>query len=328
MNSAPHLRLEDRPEFERALDEALRHAHRRPDTAAIGQRLNAEQLRTMALSAATAIAACAAVEYEHFVRLREEMRHLANLPASAAPQQRGAAKSDGGSAEGGPGRAGEAEGGVGLAGAVGEGLVETAGAGLAAMLSVLAPVLAGTAALIFLLLGYLLHMVTPEPAVAEPMRDIGLVFAVLAAAGAVVAMTALWLTALRNGSSSIRAKEEAAGPGAALADEVDRARGLWREALLERGILPFLREALADPQGSGQAPAAYVRDDLATGQSGQSGSQEPEPQQRTPRLGYSHPDFSSRTSSEAKSGEKSVRPRYTSPDFSSPDYGGPDHQPD
>ncbi|MGW4701641.1 hypothetical protein ACWEP1_15020, partial [Streptomyces sp. NPDC004285] len=51
----------------------------------------------------------------------------------------------------------------------------------------------------------------------------------------------LLLTALRN--------SPAAADGTATADdELSRAREAWRRALLERGILPFLRDALAATQ--------------------------------------------------------------------------------
>ncbi|WP_432107319.1 hypothetical protein [Streptomyces sp. AA1529] len=316
MNSAPHLLREDRPEFERVLDEALRTAHRRPDLAAIGQRLNAEQLRTMALSAATAIAACAEAEYQQFVRLREELRRPENAPSVAGAPVAGAPVA-GGPAQGGSDGAaaevrdpGQGAGSVGerLVGAMGgESLAEASGAGLMAVVSVLAPVLAATAAVIFLLLGYALRMLSPEPAVAGPIRSAGWVFAAFAAAGILVAMAGLLLTALRNGASSIRAAGGGTGadPGAGqLTEEVALARSAWREALLERGIVPFLREALADPDGPRQAPAAYV------------------PQQPGSPLGYSHPGFSSRPSSE--SDEKYSRPRFSSPDYSSPEYGGPE----
>ncbi|MEU7316076.1 hypothetical protein [Streptomyces sp. NPDC007083] len=311
MNSAPHLLREDRPEFERVLDEALRTAHRRPDLAAIGQRLNAEQLRTMALSAATAIAACAEAEYQQFVRLREELRRPENAPSvSGAPVPDGPAQggSDGAAAElRGPGQSG---GSVGerLVGAMGgESLAEASGAGLVAVVSVLAPVLAATAAVIFLLLGYALRLLSPVPAVAGPIRSAGWVFAAFAAAGILVAMAGLLLTARRNGASSIRAGGGGTGAdpgGSRLTEEVALARSAWREALLERGIVPFLREALADPDGPRQAPAVYV------------------PQPPGSPLGYSHPGFSSRPSSETD--EKHSRPRFTSPDYSSPEYGGPE----
>ncbi|WP_369208746.1 hypothetical protein [Streptomyces sp. PU-14G] len=324
MNSAPHLLREDRPDFERVLDEALRTAHRRPDLAAIGRRLNADQLRTMALSAATAIAACAEAEYQQFVRLREELRHshtAPSRPSARTPEGPDAATASGEITEAGggtgtelrePGQSGGASVGERLVGAMGgETLAEASGAGLVAMVSVLAPVLAATAAVIFLLLGYSLRLLTPEPSVAGPIRGVGWIFAALAAAGIVLALAGLLLMALRNGASSGRASSGGAGGagdgpgGGKLAQEVALARTAWREALLEHGILPFLRDALADPDGAEQAPAAFVP--------------------RPSRLGYSHPGFSSRPSSEAPAAaeETHARPRFSSPDYSSPEYGGP-----
>ncbi|NGO71861.1 hypothetical protein [Streptomyces boncukensis] len=324
MNSAPHLLREDRPEFERVLDEALRSAPRRPDLAAIGQHLNAEQLRTMALSAASAIAACAETEYRQFVRLREELRQPSNAPSSMGGTPAGRERADGGRGDGGSG----GEAGVSrLASAVGgEPFVEASGAGLMAIVSVLAPVLAGTAAVIFLLLGYTLHLMTPEPAIAQPIRSAGWVFAAFAAAGALIAMGALLLTALRNGASSVRAPrdgrpradadgtEAGAGQGegegeAGLSAEVDRAREAWRQALLERGIVPFLREALDGSRGAESPPDRTPPD----------GKHSP--------LGYSHPEFSSRPATESPQ-EHSTRPKFSSPDYSSPEYGGPDNRPE
>ncbi|MGK5632888.1 hypothetical protein ACSNOD_31195, partial [Streptomyces sp. URMC 123] len=72
MNRAPHLLPRDRPEFERVLDEALRTANRRPELAAIGRRLTVDQLRKAALAASSAISGCAASEYEHYLRVRDE----------------------------------------------------------------------------------------------------------------------------------------------------------------------------------------------------------------------------------------------------------------
>lgn len=74
MTSAPHLLTEDRPEFDRLVDEALRAAHERPELATLGERLNAEQLRTMAQGASALLAAAAAAEYGHYVKVREERR--------------------------------------------------------------------------------------------------------------------------------------------------------------------------------------------------------------------------------------------------------------
>ncbi len=139
MNSVPqHLLSEDRQDYERILDEALRSAPHRPELAAVGQRLNPEQLRTMALNATALITAAAATEYQHYAKVREELRQ----PAPSTPSSREDAS---GSAE--PGGAA-----VGLTTTMGE-VTKTAGAGTGAVVAVLAPVLAGTATAIFLLMG-------------------------------------------------------------------------------------------------------------------------------------------------------------------------------
>lgn len=124
MKSAPHLLAEDRPEYERILADALRHAHERPDLDGVGDRLNAEQLRTMALNATPLITAAAATEYDHYVKVRGELR--------------------------GPG---EPDAATSVLGSTTD-EADPAGAGTLAVIAVLAPVLAGTAALIFLVVGY------------------------------------------------------------------------------------------------------------------------------------------------------------------------------
>ncbi|GHE03762.1 hypothetical protein [Streptomyces alanosinicus] len=284
MNSVPqHLQSEDRQEFERLLDEVLRSAPHRPELAAVGQRLNLEQLRTMALNATSLITAAATAEYQHYVTVREELRH----PAMAS-----STTGDSGSAQ--PGSAttefvttfGEA--------------AENTGAGAVAIIAVLAPVLSGTAAAIFLLVGYILKTLGPGQAFAQTMLTAGWVFGAVTAASILVAAVGLLLTALRNGSSAQAQALDAAHR------ELDSAREAWRDALLERGILPFLREALAEP-----GPAAVPRM-TPRGPGG-----------RMPRLGYDRPGFSS-----PEDGSESGRPSYTSPDFSSPDFGGPEHQPE
>ncbi|WP_156727845.1 hypothetical protein [Streptomyces apocyni] len=278
MNSAPHLLNEDRQDFERLLDDALRSAPQRPDLAAVGERLNPEQLRTMALNATVLITTAAATEYQHYVKAREHLR----APASSSTRERATGESESGTA--------------GLA--AGE-VVQTAGAGLFAVLAVLAPVLAGAAAAIFLLVGYILKLLSPEPAFADTLLTTGWVFGALTAVGILVAAIGLLLTALRNGSTSVQASARNE-----LTEEVARARDAWLTALLERGILPFLREALATPGIPEARP-------------------EP-PNGRMPHLGYHRPGFSSPDGGP----DAGHRPTYSRPDFSSPDYGGPDHQPD
>ncbi|WP_060903912.1 hypothetical protein [Streptomyces europaeiscabiei] len=290
MNSVPqHLLSEDRQEYERILGEALRSAPHRPEFAAGLQRLNPEQLRTMALNATAIITAAAATEYQYYVKIRSEFRS----PASAtAPAHEGTAS---GSSE----PDGTA---VGLAATVGE-VTEAAGAGAGAIAAVLAPVLAGTAAVLFLLVGYVMKVLDPERAIAETLLTTGWVFGAVTAAAILVAAVGLLLTALRNNATALLDD----GVRSELNEEVTRAREAWRETLLERGILPFLRDALADP-----APAVLSEPDR------------PAPPSRMPHLGYNRPSFSS----SPDSASSRSRPSYSSPDFSSPDFGGPEHQPD
>ncbi|MFD4631652.1 hypothetical protein ACFVYR_14580 [Streptomyces sp. NPDC058284] len=295
MNSAPHLLNEDRPEYERILDEALRNAPDRPELAAVGQRLNTEQLRTMALNATALITAAAAAEYAHYVKVREELREP--RPTSTTIREgNGQSAAESGS------------GGLSLATTMGE-VAEpvAAGAGAIAVVAVLAPVLAGAAAAIFLLVGYILKMLNPEPAFADTLLTAGWLFGALTAGGILVAAVGLLLTALRNGSTSLQAELHGEQ-----CEEVSRAREDWGRALLERGVVPFLREALTDP---GAAPAARAPSPGA-GESGKGG--------RMPQLGYHRPGFSSPDGGQTAGS----RPSYSSPDFSSPDFGGPDHKPE
>ncbi|MET8749816.1 hypothetical protein ABZW32_06985 [Streptomyces sp. NPDC004667] len=268
MTSAPHLLTEDRPEFDRLLDEALRTADERPELATLGERLNAEQLRTMALGASALLTAAAAAEYDHYVKVREELREEA-LTASVTGIDDDTDQGD--------------------------------GAGASAVIAVLAPVLAGTAMLIFLLVGYSLKMIDPEPAFARTMLTAGWLFGGLTVAALLFAVIGLLVTAIRNSSTEVAAEEAVPIP-----DELSRAREAWRNALLERGIMPFLRDALADPSAGTGYPVPR------TPGAG-----------RIPNLGYTRPDF---TSPGPRS--QGPRPGYTPPDFTSPDFGGPEHEPE
>ncbi|MFE7928766.1 hypothetical protein ACFU6S_08480 [Streptomyces sp. NPDC057456] len=289
MNSVPqHLNSEDRQEYERILDEALRSAPHHPELAAVGQRLNPEQLRTMALNASALITVAAAAEYQHYVKVREELRH----PAPSTPSS----TSEAGSVE--PGAAA-----VGLATTMGDAAQAAEAAGAGAVAAVLTPVLAGTAALIFLLVGYLLRALDPEQAFARTMVVAGWTFGAVAVAAILVATVALLLTALRNRPSL------EAGPYSELSEEVDQAREAWREALLERGILPFLQEALASP---GAAAALHTE------------PARPAPTGRLPKIGYDRPGFSSPDDGRSTG----PRPSFSSPDYTSPDFGGPEHKPE
>ncbi|MFI5799674.1 hypothetical protein [Streptomyces sp. NPDC051677] len=289
MNSVPqHLHSEDRQEYERILDEALRSAPHHPELAAVGQRLNPEQLRTMALNASALITVAAASEYQHYIKVREELRH----PAPSTPSS----TSETGSAE--PGAAA-----MGLATTMGEAAQAAEAAGAGAVAAVLTPVLAGTAAVIFLLVGYLLRALDPDQAFARTMLTAGWAFGAVAVAAIVVATVALLLAALRN-RPSLEAE-----PYGELSEEVAAAREAWREALLERGILPFLREALAAP---GTAPALHT-DPVPPAATG-----------RLPKIGYDRPGFTSPDDGRSSG----PRPSFSSPDYTSPEFGGPEHRPE
>ncbi|MEU2155494.1 hypothetical protein ABZ532_10845 [Streptomyces sp. NPDC019396] len=277
MKSAPHLLSEDRAAYERILDEVLRQAHDRPDLSTVGDRLNAEQLRTMALNATALITSAAAAEYDHFVKVREELRS----PTASSPS-RGALQDQASADLSAPG----------------------SGAGLGAVLTVLAPVLAGTAAVILLFVGYVLKALKPEPSFAQTLLAAGWFFGALTAVSLLAAVVGLLITALRNSATEVPADETSGALPEEVA-EVARAREAWRHALLERGVLPFLRSALADP-GPGPSSSA------------------PGPLNRIPKVGYSGPDFTS----PSQGSSTSSRPAFTSPDFTSPEFGPPEHQPE
>ncbi|MGH1556057.1 hypothetical protein ACRAWF_42505 [Streptomyces sp. L7] len=134
----------------------------------------------------------------------------------------------------------------------------------------------------------------PEPAFAQTMLTAGWVFGAMTAAAILVAAIGLLLTALRNRptfDADLRRIGRRGGPG----------REAWHDALLERGILPFLQEALA-------APGTAARRRTT-----------PSAPSRMPHLGYDRPGFSSPDDGP----EPGHRPRFSSPDFSSPDFGGP-----
>ncbi|WP_225844972.1 hypothetical protein [Streptomyces sp. HPF1205] len=246
MNSAPHLLTEDRADFEHVLGDALRIVLDERDG---GSPLNAEQLRTKALAAADAITAMVTQEYDSYVTLRAGAREAARESVRSRERR--------------------AFGYAALGVADGAG----SGAGIAAVMAVLTPLLAGAAAVIFLLIGYILGAVSPEPGIAHPLRTAGWFFAAVAAAAVLLGGVGLLLTALRDSSSAVRDAAEALPP------EVAAARAAWREALLARGLLPFLTDAL-DRAVPGPAPAPTP-------------APTPTSAPHLPRLGYSRPDFTS-----------------------------------
>lgn len=262
MTSHPqHLRNEDRPDFARALDEVLRSAPRDTDPAAPAGQPNIEQLRTLALSCADEIARAAAAEYGHYLDLRDGLRRLADP-------------------------AGEPEADAAEDPALPE--ADASGPGAGAVAVVLAPLLAGASAVVLLLIGYVLKMFTPEPAMARTLLTAGWVFGALAAGGLLAAAAGLLVTALRNGARAYHVQ-----PRHRQDADLERARLEWLEALRERGLQPFLNKAsVSGPRvapAGGPLPAPGDQD-------GHPGARREPGRMTSPRFsspGYSSPDFSS-----------------------------------
>ncbi|MEU3040478.1 MULTISPECIES: hypothetical protein [Streptomyces] len=296
MNGAPHLLDEDRAAYERLLDEALRtitHDGGGPASPNSGPRPSLPELRRLALGGSAAITAAAAAEYRHLLALREELSETTAARPTTG-DDRSAAPDAGG-----------------LTTAVSQ-MTEATGAGVLAVLTVLAPLLAGTAALIFLLVGYGLRMLDPVPAPAQTLLTTGWVFAALAAAALLVAGLALLVTALRN-KALFPVSPLPADP---LHGEVRQAAEAWERALTERGILPFLRATLAE--ASARVPETRPAGEVESADRAPAVESD-----RMPHLGYGRPGFSS--PSERGQGRPGSRPSYQSPQFGSPDFSGPEY---
>ncbi|WP_377270283.1 hypothetical protein [Peterkaempfera sp. SMS 1(5)a] len=285
MNTAPHLRPDDRPDFERVLDEALRDETVRQALNTPAARLNAEQLRTKALAAAPVIAAAAADDYARYTALRDRIR----TAAAGRQSERGEGPSLSAAAQ----------------------LAAETRAGAIPALTVLAPILAWAAALIFLVLGYGLHTANPHLMFAHSLVTAGWVALAVGAVAMVAGIIGLLLTALRDGS----APPDGLDPR--LYAELAHAREEWKAALKEHGMLPYLHSVLtADP----------VEPAVATAGAGVNLVRQ------RPRLGYTSPGFTSPGPERAPTGNgRSAftspdysRPGFGSPDFTSPNYDGPD----
>ncbi|MGW6235756.1 hypothetical protein [Streptomyces sp. NPDC055094] len=263
MHASDRREAEDRADFEQVLRLALdtpeiRESLRRP-----GARADAEHLRSQALAAAGTISAAAVPEYTAYLRLCDATRHpTAHLPDR--PHQADASTVDASTVD-----------------------ASTGGRGLLAALAVLAPVLSVTAAAIFLLIGYALRLADFQQPLADALVGTGWLTAALAALAAVIAAAALVVTAVRHRSA-------AGGHPRHHTPAVIEARAAWRQALLERGMLPFLRRQL---HPLAQAPAPAPAPDPAPDADAQPSPPRlpaagPLPERRTP-LGYTSPDFAS-----------------------------------
>ncbi|AUG78675.1 hypothetical protein CFP65_3902 [Kitasatospora sp. MMS16-BH015] len=233
MTDTPHLPAEDRPDYERALDEALRDpaildALRQP-----GPHLNAEQLHTKALLAAEEIAASAAVQHRHYAALRDGLRQPDGPDGPDGPPQHGHAHAPHG----------------GLSGR----LRSAKGAGVFPVLTALTPVLAWAAAAVLLLLGYLLRSVSPEFTLGQALVTAGWVLLAVGAVALLVGIVGLLLTALRDGAASPD------GQDPQLREDLAQARLAWLRALREEALRPYLLANLASEPALSTRPNGHPR---------------------------------------------------------------------
>ncbi|WP_316522102.1 hypothetical protein [Kitasatospora brasiliensis] len=293
----PPLLAEDRAEYERLLTEALRDrtvlaALRAPGATAT------DQLRIRALRDADLVNGAAATEYAHFTRLRESL-HSTPPPSGTGPSA--------------PGLFAQLRSGGG-------------GAGLFPVLTVLTPILAWAAALCLLLVGYLLRATSPGLALADSLVTAGWVALAAGVAALAIGVIGLLLTALRDGAATTPA-----GTDPELAAELTDAHREWRAALRERGLVPYLLDALP---ATGNAERAEQPDFSSPGYTspaftspGPDGLTDPGGRGRVPRpAGFTPPDFSGPgytppgfTPPDEVGGRASRPPGYTPPDFTGPD---------
>ncbi|MEU1306395.1 hypothetical protein [Streptomyces shenzhenensis] len=104
----------------------------------------------------------------------------------------------------------------------------------------LLPLISAVSAAVLLLIGYGLLLTGTALGFAGSVRSAGWVLAVVAVAAAAVGLPAL------PRAVPDRAGEPDGARGPVSAADVARARRRWHRALLERGVLPYLRRRLPD----------------------------------------------------------------------------------
>lgn len=299
MDNAPHLQNEDKPEFGKVLDEALR-ALAVVDGLRRTSRLNAEQLRTRTLRDAAAIAETAAPEYAYYIQLRAEVREAAAARSTPAPDP----------AE--PPAGGDPFEGVGLI----------------PVMAVLAPVLAGIASVVFLLLGYVLRGADGTLAIGRQLVTAGWVTLAVGAVAMVVGIVGILLTAARDGASPPD------GESPERYAELATARDAWRHALRDRGVLPYLTERIAEARALDEAEGPLLGAGAPLGR-GATGLL-PELDEQHATLGFTSPSFTSpgvegitddHGHLEPEEESHFTSPGYSSPGYTSPDFTGPDEVP-
>lgn len=195
MDRPLRLPQQDRADFETELGRALSAPQVRAALRATGDEARGvERLRRTARENAEFVLAAAAPEYERYAALRADADAVARGPVEAPARERAS--------------------------------------GWWGVLGVVVPIIAVTAAVIFLLLGWVLGLVEDLEVLAHALVEAGWVSAGVAAVSLLVGGLGL-LGAARSGEAE--AGEASDGPG-----ELPLAREAWRSALAERGLVPFL----------------------------------------------------------------------------------------
>ncbi|MGX1910596.1 hypothetical protein ACWIID_17290 [Streptomyces phaeochromogenes] len=225
MAGPTRLRPEDRADFEDVLRQALSTTDIRTALLADPTSAAATRLRAQALRAVDEITAAAGDEYREYLAARAVMergRRSRTAEEHGRPSTTtvGRGRQSGTTVEHGR-QPQPADSGA-----------------LLPALAALTPPIAGTAAAVLLVLGYSLRLADAQGPMGGSLVTAGWVFALIAAASALAGLTALLCTALRT------------RPGhgdrtGASARNLHHARARWQRALLERGVLPYLRRQLA-----------------------------------------------------------------------------------
>ncbi|WP_051830605.1 MULTISPECIES: hypothetical protein [Streptomyces] len=195
MDKPLRLPQQDRADFETELGRALCAPQVREALAARGDAARGvEVLRRAARENAEFVLAAAGPEYERYAALRADADAVARLPVDVPARERAS--------------------------------------GWWGVLGVIVPIVAVVAAVVFLLLGYVLGLAEDLEVLAHALLGAGWVAAGVAAVSLLVGGLGLLGSAVRQGEVT---GEEASGPG-----ELARARDAWRAALAERGLVPYL----------------------------------------------------------------------------------------
>ncbi|MEU9077755.1 hypothetical protein [Kitasatospora sp. NPDC048538] len=196
MDRPLRLPQQDRADFETVLGRVLAGPQVRAALrAAGGEAGGVERLRRSARENAEFVLAAAAPEYERYAALRADADAVARLPVDGPERGRVA--------------------------------------GWWGVLAVIVPVVAGAAAGVLLLLGYVLGLDEDVEVLGHALVGAGWVAAGVAAVALAVGGFGLLGAASRSGAGE-------AGQEPAAVGELASARDAWRAALAERGLVPFL----------------------------------------------------------------------------------------